>query len=298
MPPFGEPEVALGDVIDVGVNWEITIDSSVALLADYQRFTVVRLSPKQPLWKIVLTAIETEKSSALPTASNDKEVGQLMLRDKSIILRAQEPRSVPEVTQLRNCILHFRSGDSHRAVLLRSPKQVDEVVLDLEKGAIRIPLDIDAVPRTDRLVLEIANITNFGDEVTGPKTAKSRYLQPEPAEIAFPIDIPCGIKAELVGVRSEPTVKLTPYYRILDSDYDLTTRQFRATLASLTREFKESVGKEAAYKERLDRIPGEISRLRSIQPRSNVEGDMVVRQINKLLDEQKKLPIVIRGILE
>ena len=209
------------------------------------------------------------------TASNEWEVAssdakgtqvivaKLAFKDNQLTFQwtPEAIESPPIAAGLMNCVLQLASGPKTHRVALRKPVETSPIVLNLERPAIKVPLDIPTPPDWSAIKVEIVSV----DSGVKSKTDKNLLnADKDTAVVMF------GEKAEeqvtllkidtVVAQRRELTLNAAPYFKINDQPVKFTAKIFTVAKGRANLEQQQLYNtielgrKQKAKKEDLDKL--------------------------------------------
>jgi serine/threonine protein kinase len=152
-------------------------------------------------------------------ASDDLKIAALSVKDDKLLFQwkpeAKEDVAAPNFA---NCLLSMRTGIHNHWMTLRVPKEVPPMEFELSKTTSRVDFQIEAAPQADRLMVEIAALEGFPEQVAfDPEQAigadgESTFVRfGEPPAQVLSLKMDTKLRG---GIRAGVQVTATAHYKL------------------------------------------------------------------------------------
>ncbi len=140
-----EPLTPAVDLADL----EIELASELIALDATYRFAAKKIAGAQPpRWEVYL-------QKTVDARTHEVLVAHLAVTDKRLVFRWDDKAGALPAGQLRNCLMRLESPGQSHDIALRSPLRLGATGLPSEEAKFNIPFNLEDVPSTDGLAMEI-----------------------------------------------------------------------------------------------------------------------------------------------
>ncbi len=275
-------------------KWQVTLFTGFADLGGQYEFALAQAtsaSPQQVGWPIHL---RPRSGGAAPEAG--VAVARFFVEGDRLKFEWLGDAELALRPQLLNAVLTLSVRDYRCDMAFRRPEVQGPVVLDLEKGAMTVPLNVATLPARETLVLRVERLEQFpaGTQVA---PAGSELRVGERLGITIPggsADSNAEMEVQFTATSDAPDVRIRSWYRNGNRREELSKENVGAEAAVLQRRIAEDQRELQAAQAAQASLESSLSQLARRTTSDAAEAARMRAQANVLQNQLTKARSTIR----